>query len=59
MTVKQLIKQLKKYEDFDIEANIFEEDKSEWGATVRTFSISIGDIGYSAKVVNLELTEKD
>ena len=59
MKVKELIKYLEDYKDFDVEASIFKKDGSEWGATVRTFTINAGDIGYSDKIVNLDLTEKD
>jgi hypothetical protein len=58
MKVKELVKYLEDYKDFEVEASIFEKDNSEWGAGVRTFKIYAGDIGYSDKVVNLDLVEE-
>ena len=58
MKVKELIKLLKKYPDFEVETSIFEKDKSEWGASLRSFSITgITDIGYSEKIIILSINE--
>jgi len=60
MKVKELIKKLKGYEDFDVETNLFLKDNSEWGATLQSFSIEgISDIGYSEKVISLDAKHQD
>jgi len=52
MKGKELIEQLKGYEDFDIEFSFADYT---FGYNIRTFeSITISDIGYSSKVVKLD-----
>jgi hypothetical protein len=57
MKVKELIKQLKDYENFNIEAVYFRKDDSNWGANLHRFEIKVGDIGYSDKKIHLDLKE--
>ena len=60
MKVKDLIEQLKGYEDFDIKSSICDIDKTKAGYAVlnyRKFKVSIGDIGHSDKVIVLDLEE--
>ena len=63
MTVKELIEQLSNQpsiQDFEVEAGIFEKDKSEWGATLQQFEVDgINDIGYSEKHLILSLKRID
>ena len=55
MKVKELIKMLEDYKDFDVEVNLFLEDNSVWGATLQSFNITgIADIGHSVKTLILE-----
>ena len=55
MKGKELIKQLKNYEDFDIEFSFMDEDMSNNEYTLRTFeNIKIGDIGHSSKIIKLD-----
>ncbi len=60
MKVKELIKLLKDYPDFDVETSIFEKDNSVWGATLRSFDINgIADVGHSEKVVILSIKQNE
>ena len=52
MKGKELIEKLKGYEDFDIE---FSFSDCGHGYSLRTFeNITIGDIGYSSKIIKLD-----
>lgn len=56
MKVKELIEKLKGYEDFDLEAVHVNEIQKDKFMNITTFNISdVADIGYSSKVVVLEL----
>jgi len=58
MKVRDLIKELKDYEDFDVTANITERDGSDWGLSLKSFEVDgVGDIGYSDKKIILALEE--
>ena len=53
MKGKELIEQLKGYEDFDIEFSFSECNNN--GYNLRTFeNITIGDIGHSSKTIKLD-----
>lgn len=56
MKVKELIEKLKGYEDFDLEAVRVNEIQKDKFMNITTFNVSdVADIGYSSKVVVLEL----
>lgn len=61
MTGQELINKLKGYEDFDIEFIFSEEPCSgSYFPTIRHFEdLSIGDIGYSDKVILLSGNERE
>lgn len=54
MKAKELAEQLLKHPEFEVHFNILEPDNSEWGASLRTFNIAVGDIGYSSKIIKLQ-----
>lgn len=55
MKVKDLIKLIKDYPDFELTTSLFLSDNSEYGAGLQSFKITgINDIGYSDKVIDLD-----
>ena len=60
MNIQQLIDQTLEMEDFELEASIFEADGSDYGMGLHKFKIiGISDIGYSDKVIQLDLERLD
>ena len=55
MNVKELVKQLKGYEDFEIQFSFSECDDNGWGYNLRTFeNVTIADVGHSSKIIKLD-----
>lgn len=60
MKAKDLAEELIKFPDFEVEAYIMVKDGSKWGIELQTYRVeSVGDIGYSDKVIVLDLGEKE
>jgi len=58
MKAKELAEQLMENPDFDVEFGLLEEDGSQYGMLLRTFSVRIDDIGYSDSVIKLGAVEE-
>jgi hypothetical protein len=61
MKSSELAKILLEHPDFEVSATLCEYDDSKTGYGAfwyRKFTIELGDIGYSSKVINLDLTEE-
>lgn len=60
MKAKELVKELMKHPDFDVEFSFSETDNSEYGIDVRIFkSLSVGDIGHADKIIKLNGIENN
>jgi hypothetical protein len=60
MKAKQLAEMLLQNSDFEVVASFCEIDNNKTGYAAlnyRKFSVDLGDIGYSSKVINLDLAE--
>jgi len=60
MKAKDLIKILQDFPEFEVVASYTHRDNSEWGLAIDSYKITeLGDIGYSDKIIILDMEEED